>query len=87
MNTGMHLFDSIPFSFITAIFYIVCGTLRFQKWEESIGPLERRKEHILSEYNDLKNKLGIEEEEQAERKRSYQQEVDLLLKLTSNIKE
>lgn len=54
---------------------------------EALGPLERRKERMLSEYNDMKNKLGIEEEEQAERKRSYQQEVDILLKLASKIKE
>lgn len=61
--------------------------LCFQQLAESIGPLERRKERMLSEYNDLKNKLGIEEEEQSERKRSYQQEVDILRKLTSKIKE
>ncbi|CAM8905564.1 unnamed protein product [Rhodiola kirilowii] len=54
---------------------------------ESLGPLAKVKERMLSEYNDLKTKLGVEEEDQAERKRSYQQEVDILLKHTSKIKE
>uniref|UniRef100_A0A7N1A2Q4 DNA repair protein RAD50 n=1 Tax=Kalanchoe fedtschenkoi TaxID=63787 RepID=A0A7N1A2Q4_KALFE len=54
---------------------------------EALSPLAKERERMLSEYDDLKGKFGIEEEELAERKRSYQQEVDLLLKLTSKIKE
>ncbi|KAF3456639.1 hypothetical protein FNV43_RR01293 [Rhamnella rubrinervis] len=54
---------------------------------EALGPLLREKDKLLGDYNELKVKLNREYEEQAEQKRSYQQEVDSLLKITSKIKE
>ncbi|PON95475.1 DNA repair protein Rad50 [Trema orientale] len=54
---------------------------------EALGPLSREKDKLLDDYNELKAKLNHEYEEQAEKKRSYQQEVDSLLKITSKIKE
>lgn len=54
---------------------------------EALGPLSKKKEKLLSDYNDLKAKLDFEYEQQAEQKRNYQQEVEALLKVTSKIKE
>ena len=54
---------------------------------ESLGPLSRERDKLLNDYNELKAKLNHEYEEQTEQKRSYQQEVDSLLKITSKIKE
>ncbi|KAK9288716.1 hypothetical protein L1049_017179 [Liquidambar formosana] len=54
---------------------------------EALGPLSKEREKLLSDYNNLKVKLGCEYEEQAEEKRNYQQEVDTLAKVTSKIKE
>lgn len=58
-----------------------------QHLAEALGPLLREKDKLLSDYNELKVKLNREYEELAEQKRSYQQEVDSLLKITSKIKE
>lgn len=58
-----------------------------QHLADSLGPLLRQKDKLLSDYNELKVKLNRGYEEQAEQKRSYQQEVDSLLKITSKIKE
>ncbi|XP_030533832.1 DNA repair protein RAD50 isoform X1 [Rhodamnia argentea] len=54
---------------------------------ESLGHISKERERLLNEYNDLKVKLNQEYDEQAEQKRSYHQEVDSLLKLSSKIKE
>ncbi|KFK31167.1 hypothetical protein AALP_AA6G077500 [Arabis alpina] len=54
---------------------------------EALGPLSREKEQLLSDYNDMKVKRNQEYEEQAERKRNYQQEVEALLKANSKINE
>lgn len=49
--------------------------------------MSKEKEKLISDYNDLKTKLDYEYEQQAEKKRNYQQEVEALLKVTSKIKE
>ncbi|KAI3424599.1 Zinc-hook domain-containing protein [Psidium guajava] len=54
---------------------------------EALGHISKERERLLNEYNDLKVKLNQEYDEQAEQKRSYHQEVDSLLKLSSKIKE
>ncbi|XP_052207378.1 DNA repair protein RAD50 isoform X2 [Diospyros lotus] len=54
---------------------------------ESLGPLSKEKEKLLSDYNDLKVKLNCEYEEQAEVRRNYQQEIETLIRVTSKIKE
>lgn len=47
----------------------------------------KERDQLLHVYNDLKDKLNREYEEQMEQKRSYQQEVETLNKLNSKIKE
>ncbi|KAH9649604.1 DNA repair protein RAD50 [Citrus sinensis] len=54
---------------------------------EASGPLSKEKEKLLSDYNDLKVKLNCEYEEQAEQKINFQQEIEMLLKIASKIKE
>ncbi|KAK9177622.1 hypothetical protein WN943_026810 [Citrus x changshan-huyou] len=54
---------------------------------EASGPLSKEKEKLLSDYNDLKVKLNREYEEQAEQKINFQQEIEMLLKIASKIKE
>ncbi|ESQ51785.1 hypothetical protein EUTSA_v10016151mg [Eutrema salsugineum] len=54
---------------------------------ESLGPLSKKKEQLLSDYNDIKAKRNQEYEELAEKKRNYQQEVEALLKASSKINE
>lgn len=54
---------------------------------EALSPLFKEKDKLLSDYNDLKVKLNREFEEQSELRRSYQQEVDSLTKVTYKIKE
>lgn len=54
---------------------------------DSLGHISKERDRLLNEYNDLKVKLNHEYDEQAEQKRSYHQEVDSLLKLSSKIKE
>ncbi|KAF8402152.1 hypothetical protein HHK36_013104 [Tetracentron sinense] len=54
---------------------------------EAFGPLCKEKEKLVHDYNDLKKKLQHEYEEQTEFKRIYQQEVEMLLNVTSKIKE
>lgn len=59
----------------------------FQLLAEASGPLSKEKEKLLSDYNDLKVKLNREYEEQAEQKINFQQEIEMLLKIASKIKE
>lgn len=54
---------------------------------EALGPSSNEKEKWLGDYNDLKVKLNTDYEEQAEVKRDYQHEVQILLGLMSKIKE
>lgn len=54
---------------------------------EALGHISKDRDRLLNEYNDLKAKLNHDYDEQAEQKRSYHQEVDSLLKLSSKIKE
>ncbi|XP_047335105.1 DNA repair protein RAD50 [Impatiens glandulifera] len=54
---------------------------------DAIGPLSREKDKLHSDYNDLKDRLNVEYEKQAEVKRHYLQEVERLLAVTSKIKE
>ncbi|KAF8028011.1 hypothetical protein BT93_E0810 [Corymbia citriodora subsp. variegata] len=54
---------------------------------EALGHISKERDRLLNEYNELKVKLNHEYDEQAEQKRSYHQEVDSLLKLSSKIKE
>lgn len=66
---------------------IIIYFLQFQHLAEALGPLSREKDKSMNDYNELKVKLNHEYEEQAEQKRSYQQEVDSLLRINSKIKE
>ncbi|KAL7251141.1 hypothetical protein ACSBR1_013051 [Camellia fascicularis] len=54
---------------------------------EALGPLYKEKENLLGDYNDLKVKRNHEYEEQAEFRRKYLQEFEMLLNVTSKIKE
>ncbi|CAN8315648.1 unnamed protein product [Cochlearia groenlandica] len=54
---------------------------------EALGPLAKEKEHLLSDYNDIKVKRSQEYEELVEKKRNYQQEVEALLRASSKINE
>ncbi|KAK8943466.1 DNA repair protein RAD50 [Platanthera guangdongensis] len=54
---------------------------------ESLLPLVKDKGKVLHEHSNLKEKLEQEYEELAENKRSLQQEFEVLLKLSSRIKE
>ncbi|XP_020111752.1 DNA repair protein RAD50 [Ananas comosus] len=55
--------------------------------EDALGPLVKEKEKLLQEHTSLKSKLEKEYDEQAERKRSFQQEIETLLTLNARIKE
>lgn len=61
--------------------------LEFQHLEENLGPLLKEKEKLLDEHKKLEAKLNHEYELQAENYRKDQQEVDVLLKMFSTIKE
>ncbi|KAM1385238.1 hypothetical protein ACFX15_030970 [Malus domestica] len=54
---------------------------------ESLRPLSKEKDKLLGYHNDLKVKLNREYDEQAERKREYEQEVEALNMINSKIKE
>ncbi|KAL5781374.1 hypothetical protein ACOSP7_006403 [Xanthoceras sorbifolium] len=54
---------------------------------EALGSLSKEKEKLLNDYDDLKVKLSRENEELAEQKRNYQQEIKTLLETTTKIKE
>uniref|UniRef100_A0A1D1XWK9 DNA repair protein RAD50 n=1 Tax=Anthurium amnicola TaxID=1678845 RepID=A0A1D1XWK9_9ARAE len=54
---------------------------------EALLPLSKEKEKIRQDHSDMKSKLEQEYDEQAEVKRSYQQEVDLLSMPVSKIKD
>lgn len=47
----------------------------------------KERDQLLGVYNDLKAKLNQEYEQQMEQKRNYQQEVEVVQKLNSKIKE
>ncbi|XP_073006721.1 DNA repair protein RAD50 isoform X1 [Typha latifolia] len=55
--------------------------------EEALGPLLKEKEKLLQEHTDSKLKLEGEYEDLAERKRSFQQEIETLTTLNTRIKE
>nr|CAD1836552.1 unnamed protein product [Ananas comosus var. bracteatus] len=55
--------------------------------EDALGPLVKEKEKLLQEHTSLKSKLEKEYDEQAERKRSFQQEIETLLTLNARIKD
>ncbi|XP_009373549.2 DNA repair protein RAD50 [Pyrus x bretschneideri] len=54
---------------------------------ESLRPLSKEKDKLLGYHNDLKVKLNREYDEQAERKREYEQEVEALNMINLKIKE
>ncbi|KAK9159898.1 hypothetical protein Syun_006239 [Stephania yunnanensis] len=54
---------------------------------EALVPLSKEKDKLLHDHKDLKFKLEREFEEQAELRRSYQQEVETLFAIASKIKE
>ncbi|KAG0456074.1 hypothetical protein HPP92_023862 [Vanilla planifolia] len=54
---------------------------------EALLPLIKDKERLQKEHSDLRSKLDLEYEKQAEDKRSFQQEFEMLLTLCSRIKE
>lgn len=54
---------------------------------EALGPLSKRKGKLLADHDELKIKLDQQYENLAEQKRSYQQEVEALSKMTFKIKE
>ncbi|XP_019707581.1 DNA repair protein RAD50 isoform X3 [Elaeis guineensis] len=54
---------------------------------EALVPLLKEKEKLQQEHTDLKLKLELEYDEQAEKKRIFQQEIEMLLSLNTRIKE
>ncbi|KAG1331800.1 hypothetical protein COCNU_02G017680 [Cocos nucifera] len=54
---------------------------------EALVPLLKEKEKLQQEHTDLKLKLEQEYDAQAEKKRSFQQEIEMLLSLNTRIKE
>ncbi|XP_068317618.1 DNA repair protein RAD50 [Pyrus communis] len=54
---------------------------------ESLRPLSKEKDKLLGYHNDLKVKLNREYDDQAERKREYEQEVEALNMINLKIKE
>lgn len=62
-------------------------TFLVQHLEEDLGPLSKGRENMLDEHKKLEAKLTREYELQDDNYRKNQQEVDLLLKMLSTIKE
>ncbi|XP_061369150.1 DNA repair protein RAD50 isoform X2 [Gastrolobium bilobum] len=54
---------------------------------EALGPLSKEKDKLLADHNELKIRLNRQYEDLVEQKRSYQQDVEALFKMTSKIKE
>lgn len=76
-------------SFSSVSLFLLCINFLviFQHLGEALVPLSNEKEKLLQEHKDLKLKLEREYEEKSENKRSYQQDVEMLLLLASKIQE
>lgn len=59
----------------------------FQHFAEAIVPLLKEREKLMQEHADLKLKFDREHDEQADSKRSFQKEFEMLQTFFSRIKE
>lgn len=83
----LYLFQIFSVTLNVESLNLIIHSTIFQYLAETLGPLSKEKEQLLSDYNDMKIRRNQEYEELAEKKRNYQQEVEALLKASSKINE